>query len=123
MRSAAVRWYFLKLGAEYYDAAPPTATFVKPADWTDATDGSRWFPIIEDRPPWFGLHSAYDFPDGSKRQLICCSMVAQFYMTDHSPKDTEIWRQGRHTVAATLHRIAEMLGLIHYRRPSGDNNS
>ena len=81
-------------------------------------DGNRWFPVIEERPSWFGLHGAYGYPGGANRQLICCSVVAQFYMTDHSPKETEIWQQGKDTVAATLNRIAEMLGPRHYRRPS-----
>lgn len=111
-------WYFLLLGAEYYDAAPPTAAFVDPSDWSEVGDGSRWFPVIDHRPSWFGLHGAYSYPGDVKRQLICCSVVAQFYMTDHSPKETEIWKQGQDTVAATLYRIAEMLGPQHYRRPS-----
>ncbi len=110
-------WYFVKLGAEYYDAAPPTATFVSPADWSDAPDNSRWFPVLDQLPGWFGLHGAYDYKDKSKRQLICCSMVAQFYMTDHAPKATEIWQQGKDTVAATINRLAAILGPAHYRRP------
>jgi hypothetical protein len=110
--------YHLRLGADYYDAAPPTAAFVDPQDWAEVGDNNRWFPVIEERPGWFGLHGAYGYPDGVKRQLICCSVVAQFYMTDHSPKETEIWQQGKDTVAATLNRIAEMLGPRHYRRPS-----
>ena len=84
-------WYFLRLGAEYYDAAPPTAAFVDPSDWTEVGDGNRWFPVLENLPPWIGLHGAYGYPSGGSRQLICCSVVAQFYMTDHSPKATEIW--------------------------------
>lgn len=111
-------WYFLHLGAEYYDLAPPTAAFVDPNDWSEVGDNNRWFPVIEDRPGWFGLHGAYGYPNGISRQLICISMVAQFYMTDHAPKETEVWQQGKHTVAATLNRIAEMLGPKHYRRPS-----
>lgn len=111
-------WYFIKLGARYYDAGPPTATFVTPVDWSDAVEPSRWFPVIDNRPPWFGLHSSYKFLDGSNQQLICCSMVAQYYLTSHTPTDEERWTQGKDTVAATLNRIAEMLGPKHYRKPS-----
>lgn len=110
--------YFIKLGAEYYDAAPPTATFVDPASWSDATEPSRWYPLIENKPGWFGLHNAYKFLDGTTRQLICCSIVAQYYMTDHSPTETQRWRQGQHTVAATLYRLAEVLGPRYYRKPT-----
>ena len=95
-------WYFLRLGAQYYDAAPPTAAFVNPSDWAEVGEHNRWFPVIENRPAWFGLHGAYNYPDGVKRQLICCSVVAQFYMTDHSPKETEIWQQGKDTVLSGL---------------------
>jgi len=111
--------YFIRLGAEYYDAAPPTVAIVQPSGWTIASAPSRWFPVIKGPPSWFGLHSAFpSWPDKSNRQLVCFSFAAEYYMTDHSPKDSERWQQGRHTVAATLFRIAEILFPPYYQKPS-----
>lgn len=109
--------YYIKLGAEYYDAAPPTVGFVVPELWTPAPSSSRWFPKIQ-TPPWFGLHDKYPYPDGQQRQLVCFTFSAEYYMTEHSPKETERWTQGRHTVAATLNRLAEILSPPYYQEPS-----
>jgi hypothetical protein len=110
--------YYFRLGAEFYDAAPPTVALVQPDAWTIAPEPSRWFPVFEPKPSWFGLHSAYAWPDGTKRQLVCFTLAAEFYMTDHSPQASELWQQGRHTVAATLYRLAEVLSPPYYQRPS-----
>jgi hypothetical protein len=110
--------YYFRLGAEYYDAGPPTVALVHPDGKTHASKPTQWFPVLEALPHWFGLHSAYDYPGGQTRQLICFSFAAEYYMTAHSPKETESWQQGRHTVAATLSRLAEILSPQYYRRPS-----
>lgn len=110
--------YHVKLGAQYYDSAPPTVEFVEPDTWTTAAHGSKWFPVIEPKPPWFGLHHSYTYRDGTQRQLVCFSFNANYYMTKHSPKETELWQQGRHTVSATLSRLAEVLSPPWYRGPS-----
>lgn len=108
--------YHVKLGGEYYDAHPPTTSFVRPDSW-DPAPGSRWFPRIQ-APPWFGLHAAYTFPDGTQRQLVCFTFTAEYYMVDHSPPESSIWRQGYHTLAATLNRLSEVLNQPHYLGPS-----
>jgi hypothetical protein len=110
--------YHFLLGAEYYDAAPPTARLVTPETLAYAEQGSRWWPVLERLPGWFNLHAAYPWPDGRPRQLLCFSMNAEFYMTDHSPQIHELWVQNRHTVAMTLFRLAEILSPAHYRRPA-----
>ncbi len=111
--------YHFRLGAEYYDAAPPTVALVQPDGSTHTVGGSRWFPVLESLPGWFGLHEHYTWPNGTRRQLICFTLSAEFYMTDHSPKESEVWKQGQHTVAATLNRLAEILSPKYYRRPAG----
>lgn len=116
--SGAKDHYFFRLGAEYYDIAPPTVALVKPDGVTIAPEPSQWFPAIDPKPAWFGLHSAYGYPDGTSRQLVCMSMAAEFYMTDHSPKESERWQQGRHTIAATLNRLATVLQPPFYKSPS-----
>jgi hypothetical protein len=89
--------YYFRLGAEYYDAAPPTVSLVEPDGVTHPPQASRWFPRLQN-PPWFGL-------------------AAEYYMTDHSPTESQEWRQGRHTVAATLFRLGEILSPAHYQGP------
>lgn len=113
-------FYYFRLGATYYDAAPPTVELVRPDGerWVHAENPSPWYPVIDPRPRWFGLHSAYAFPGGETRQLVCFSFAAEYYQTNHSPQETEMWQQGRHTLAATLYRLAEVLGPPHYQRPS-----
>ena len=115
--SGAIDYYYFRLGAEYYDAAPPTVKLVQPDGHTYAPNGSRWFPLFASTPSWFHLHATYPWPAGAG-QLVCFSFAAEYYMTDHSPKETERWEQGRHTVAATLSRLAEVLSPPFYREPS-----
>ena len=110
--------YYVRLDGSYYDAHPPRVTFVAPDAWTEAAGGSRWLPTIEAPPPWFALHPTYDYPDGTRRQLVCFSHNLDYYLSSHSPQPTEIWVQGRHTLAAPLSRVHEMLGPPYYRGPS-----
>lgn len=43
--------YYFLLGAEHYDAGPPTVALVRPDDWQHAAEPSRWFPVIEPKSP------------------------------------------------------------------------
>jgi hypothetical protein len=109
--------YHFRLGAEYYDAAPPTVTLVEPDGVTRPSQASKWFPVFHQKPDWIGFHESYPYPGGPARQLICFTMSAEYYMTNHSPKESEVWKQGEHTVAGTLYRLAEVLSAKHYQRP------
>lgn len=113
--------FHVLLGAEYYDLYPPTVMFVSPeAGWPRARKGSRWWPNVVGIP-WLGLHDDFQYPDGPRRQLVCFSMTAEYYMTGHNPTEAQRWRQGTHTVAATLNRLADVLSSSSYRGP--DNAS
>lgn len=109
--------YHILVGGEYYDAGPPTVSFVDPETRARTNKSSRWFPKINPNPPWFGLHEAYNFPGHGARQLVCFTGTAEFYMTDHSPQETEKWKQGKHTVAMTLNRLHEVLSQPYYVGP------
>jgi hypothetical protein len=118
--------YFVLLGAEYYDAYPPTVMFVQPIEpdgWLEAKNRTVWYPTIKfppQPPPWFLLHSAQQIEGYSQpRQLVCFSFTAEYYMTNHNPTETQKWVQGRHTVAATLNRLQEVLLPPLYQEPSG----
>lgn len=122
--------YYLKLGAEYYDRYAPTTSFVCPPrpaagnapgrdGWTEAPAGSRWLPNVP-QLPWFAIHSGYgNFADGVARQLVCCSMTFEYYITGHGPTVGQQWRQGRHTLAATLNRVHDALNSPNYQGPAG----
>jgi hypothetical protein len=118
--------YYVLLGAEYYDVWPTTTAFVIPKTWEEATPDSRWFPAFKACPPWFWLHWPYGFPveyalNGSQqRQLVCFSGTAQYYMVDHNPEETAVWKQGDRTLSMTLSRLHEVLQQPWYAKPSGD---
>lgn len=125
--------YYVKLGAEYYDRYPPTTSFVSPprpgsgsvgmrTEWAEAPAGSRWLPNVTSLP-WFAVHSDYsNFTDGTIRQLVCCSMTLEYYISGHGPTSGQTWRQGRHTLAATLNRVQDALSSKDYQGPAGALN-
>lgn len=113
--------YFFRLGANYYDPYPPTVLIVTGTEgWPRARAGTTWWPQIN-RPDWLALHDSHPYTDAQGQQyegqLVCFSMTAEYYMSNHSPTDTQKWQQGRHTVAATLSRLAEVLSPPHYIGP------
>ncbi|BDI34043.1 hypothetical protein CCAX7_60940 [Capsulimonas corticalis] len=115
VRSDGVREdYYLKLGANFYDSWPPLAWFVKPNDWSQADPGSQWWPKLATTPTWFGLHASYPYRDGSQRPLLCFTHCAQYYQTNHAPEEHTVWKQGRHTLAMTVNRVAEILRPPYY---------
>jgi hypothetical protein len=115
--------YYVRLGADYYDKWPPTAAFVRPEDWGLATAGTRWLPNIQCQGiTWFGLHAPYSSNGIVLPQLLCFTFTAEYYMVPHSPSADSVWRQGYHTLAATLSRLAEVLRQPHYCGPSGSKS-
>jgi hypothetical protein len=122
--------YYVKLGAEYYDLYPPTTSFVcapcpavggHPArdGWTEAPAGSRWLPVVNGLE-WLAIHAVYsNFADGVARQLVCCSMTYEYYISSHQPTSGQQWKQGRHTLGATLTRIQDALSSAQYQGPAG----
>ncbi|MDG4755720.1 hypothetical protein O7630_32760 [Micromonospora sp. WMMD718] len=122
--------YHIKLGGEYYDTYPPTTSFVcppRPADgdrpartgWEEAPPGSRWLPVVNGLE-WLAVHGSYaNFADGRTRQLVCCSMTYEYYITGHNPTPGQQWQQGRHTLGATLNRIQDALTSARYEGPAG----
>lgn len=105
--------FFVRLDGRRYDGWPPEVQFVDPDNWEPATSG-RWWPATDpdgdpSRPRWFELHPHYDFEDDDPRPLICFAHALGFYESDHGLAAGGIWLQGRHTVAATLDDLAEIL--------------
>jgi len=120
--------YYVHLGAEYYDVYPATVLLVVPDQgWSRARAGSPWWPKLKP-PGWFGLHDDYEYRDPQsgallhKGQLVCFSMGAEYYVSNHAPTDEQRWQQGRHTVAATLSRLSEVLSQPYYEGPDAPRN-
>jgi hypothetical protein len=117
----AVDPFHVLLGAEFYDLWPPTAAFVDPETLQPPPTSSPWWPLITN-PPWGAFHNAYTFQKDGRpetHQLICITFTAEYYMTQHNPPANAVWRKGKHTVAATITRLAELLRPPHYIRPGG----
>lgn len=122
--------YHLRLRADWYDQFPPQAAFVVPppesgGEWLDAAPETRWMPRVNNGV-WpdgrFAFHPVYSFETG-QRQLICCSMSFDYYITGHAPTEAQKWRQGQHTVMALLSRVQEALQTPAYEGPAGDHDS
>ncbi len=115
--------YYVRLGAEYYDTYPPTVLIVVPkSGWPRARAGTPWWPLVTS-PNWCALHDSYQYCDAQGQrlfegQLVCFSMTAEYYMSNHGPTEAQRWTPGRHTVAATLSRLGEILSPPHYGGPS-----
>ena len=122
----SVDHYFVMLGAEYYPVWPPIVRFVRRTEegsWVDATEGTTWWPRQQNQPGFsFGLHATYPFPEGP-RQLVCFSQSFEYYITGHTPQGDEGWDPARHTLTATLSRMADVLRAPNYQEPSGDRDS
>jgi hypothetical protein len=117
--------YFVMLGAAYYPVWPPTVAFVcrDGEAWIEATPGSRFWPQQDNSPGFsFHLHEAYQYGDGTTRQLVCFSHSFDYYISGHGPTEEERWRNGLHTLTATLSRLAEVLRAPNYKGPSGDRD-
>lgn len=120
--------YHALLIGDWYDQYPPQARFVSPpaigtdrsevANWPEAPPGSPWLPMIISgcMGGSFAFHPVYNFvEDGTTRQLICCSMSFDYYISGHQPTKEQRWTQGRHTVSALLSRLQEALRAPNYQ--------
>ncbi|WAJ42862.1 hypothetical protein OK015_16505 [Mycobacterium sp. Aquia_216] len=127
--------YHVALGAEFYDVHPPTVKFVVPepgcTGWPEAGATSRWLPALAGLD-WFHVHATYGYAEPPPeycasyrrpRQLVCCSMTLEYYISGHAPTDGQRWRQGRHTLGGTLARIQEALLSPQYQGPAGADDS
>jgi len=108
-----------RLDGRWYDTWPPDVAFVDP-ETDQPVSAGRWLPTVQVPPDSrFAVHATYPFPDGTQRQLVCFSFTLGYYESVHPPSASQAWTRGRHTVAATLYRLAEMLAPPHYRGPAG----
>lgn len=113
--------YHLKLDMSYYKIWPPGAMFVNPnTKGFDKARDMKWFPKLAAAPPGtgIGLHPEHDLQDGTKRQLICNSMVLEYYLSNHNPSEQEKWDPNRHDFGTTLSTVQLILRKPYYGGPS-----
>ena len=109
--------YHLDLDMSYYRRHPPGVTFVNPDTRSfDPRNDMRWLPAIASVPPHIGIayHPKYSLDNGVTKQMVCNSMVLEYYQTAHSPRDEEAWDPERHTLFATLTVLQTMLTAPYY---------
>jgi hypothetical protein len=114
--------YFALLGADFYDRWPPTVAFVDPEHLTQPAANSRWWPHFSSYPEWAMIEHQHDFSDGVRRQLVCYSFAADYYIVPHNLVRCCLWCQGRHTVTATITRLAELLRPPFYSGPADESS-
>lgn len=113
--------YHLLLRGHYYDLWPPQGCFAAPpigeaGVWAEASPGSSWLPRLDQARtvPSFALHPAYPYPalpgfPAGTRQLLCCSVSLDYYISNHGPTEDQRWVQGKHKLIALISRMADAL--------------
>lgn len=130
-RGDAADEYHLLLRGHYYDLWPPQGCFAAPPEdgsdeWAEAAATSTWLPRLDQAMtvPSFALHPAYQYPElpgfpGGVRQLLCCSMNLDYYISNHAPTDDQRWVQGKRKIIALVSRVADALDSDAYHGRAG----
>jgi hypothetical protein len=109
--------FYMKLDMSYYNTWPPGVTFVNPETRAfEPTRDLRWFPKLVSAPQGtqFGFSPSTRLTDGSVRQLVCNSMVLEYYMSSHNPSPQERWDPNRNNFGTTLSTIQLVLKKPYY---------
>lgn len=110
--------YHLDMDMSYYRDWPPGVTFVNPKTRAfDPAVDMRWLPAEPAaKPPGIDIryHASYRL-DGIPKQMVCNSMVLEYYMSNHTPDGDERWDPARHTLYATLSVLQAMLTRPYYK--------
>ncbi len=110
--------YHIDMDMSYYRDWPPGVTFVNPDTGSfDPNRDARWLPANPAmNPPGvnIGYHLSYTLTDGVTKQMVCNSMVLEYYQSNHAPKPEEVWDSRRHTLHATLTVLQDLLREPYY---------
>lgn len=102
----------------YYRTYPPGVIFVNPeTNKFNSNEDLKWLPKLATPPPGvnIGFHSSYNnYSEGDPRQLVCNSMVLEYYMSNHTPTENEKWDSTRHNLIATLNMLQMTLKKPYY---------
>lgn len=110
--------YHIAMDMSYYRDWPPGVTFVNPDTGSfDPCRDARWLPANPAaNPPGvnIGYHLSYTLTSGETKQMVCNSMVLEYYMSNHTPRPEEAWDPRRHTLYATLTVLQDLLREPYY---------
>ena len=109
--------YHVVMDMSYYRNWPPGVTFVNPETGAfDPNVDGRWLPAMRSKPPGtdIGYHLSYGLSSGESKQMICNSMVLEYYQSNHNPQPEERWDPGIHNLFATLSLLQMMLTEPYY---------
>ena len=110
--------YYIDMDMSYYRDRPPGVTFVNPETGSfDPNKDVRWLPADPAaRPPGveIGYHLSYSLSNGETKQMVCNSMVLEYYMSNHVPPPGKAWDPTRHRLYATLTVLQDLLREPYY---------
>ena len=110
--------YHVDMDMSYYRDWPPGVTFVNPATGSfDPSKDARWLPADPAmNPPGIniGYHLSYTLTTGEAKQMVCNSMMLEYYMSNHTPTPEEAWDPRRHRLYATLTVLQDLLKEPYY---------
>ena len=109
--------FHIDMDMSYYRNYPPGVTFINPDTKSfDPCKDMRWLPRIAPRPTGINIryHPKFRLNTGQTKQLICNSMILEYYQTEHTPTGDQRWSMNRHTFFATLDILQMMLFKPHY---------
>ena len=115
--------YHIVMDMSYYRKWPPGVTFVNPETQIfDPARDMKWMPRMNAAPNGVGIgyHASYTLATTKKtKQMICNSMILEYYQSNHAPKPEEMWDSNKYTMFATINLLQEMLTEPYYGGRSG----
>jgi len=115
--------YHLHLDMSYYRTWPPGVTFVNPHTRRfEPNKDMTWFPRVASKPENLDIqfHSNYGYQVRPAGQLVCNSMVLEYYQSNHSPTEVQRWNPAKHNFGTTLNVLQIMLKKPYYGGPSAE---
>lgn len=109
--------YYVKLDMSYYKTWPPGVSYVNPATNTlDQAKDMKWFPKMSNAPSGMGIgyHISYALVGVEAKQMICNSMMLEYYQSNHNPTPNQKWNPDRHNFGTTLSNLQIMLRKPYY---------
>ena len=104
--------YHLHMDMSYYRSYPPGVSYINPETKSfDPNKDLKWFPKPNGAPPGtnIGYHVSYNLNTGQNKQMICNSMILEYYQSNHSPSPDQMWDSTKHNLFSTLYILQSML--------------
>ena len=109
--------FHIVMDMSYYRRWPPGVTFVNPeTKLFDPNKDLYWFPTMTYAPKGTNIkyHPIYTKFSFGVRQMICNSMILEYYQSFHNPSLDEQWDSTKHNLFSTMSVIQLMLTKPYY---------